>query len=54
MLGLATNNDDKNYRVEEVATGLYVVRDAYAGDYDFFASSEELFPLVDRNDKNPI
>ena len=61
IIGLAKNNDDKNLEVEEVVTGMYVVRDAYAGEYDFFASSEELFnkatieaievAIVDRDDK---
>ena len=43
IIGLAKNNDDNELEVDEVAKGLFVVRNAYAGDYDFFESSEELF-----------
>ena len=43
IIGFAKNDDAENLKVDEVAKGLFVVRDAYAGDYDFFDSGEELF-----------
>ncbi len=30
---------DQDVRISEVGTGLYVVEDAYEGEYDFFAPS---------------
>jgi hypothetical protein len=33
------NGTDEDFRTSEVGTGLYVVEDAYAGEYDFFAPS---------------
>ena len=43
IIGLNKNNDEENLKVTEVAKGLFVVRNAYGGDYDFFDSGEELF-----------
>jgi len=34
---VCTSNDD--VRVNELGPGLYIVEDAYEGDYDFFAPS---------------
>jgi hypothetical protein len=30
---------DQDVRISEIGTGLYVVEDAYEGEYDFFAPS---------------
>jgi len=43
IIGLTKNNDEENLKVTEVAKGLFVMRNAYGGDYDFFDSGEELF-----------
>lgn len=42
-MSLAKQNKKEDLKVEAVAKGLFVVRNAYAGEYDFFDSREELF-----------
>ena len=39
-------NDKEDLKVTEVAKGLFAVRNAYGGDYDFFDSGEELFSTL--------
>ena len=34
-----TRAADQDVRISEIGTGLYVVEDAYEGEYDFFAPS---------------
>lgn len=51
IIGLNKNNKEENLKVTEVAKGLFVVRNAYGGEYDFFDSGEDLFSNNEKDSK---
>ena len=40
VMSAGTPKSNSNYEVDQVANGLYVVKNAYANDVDFFAPSD--------------
>jgi hypothetical protein len=52
QMSLAEQNKKEDLKVEAVAKGLFVVRNAYAGEYDFFDSREELFSSSKKNSQS--